>query len=982
LGYREQNKQIQRHATTQEDIMRTVARVLILSFILTGIAFAGPGKIKGKVVDKESKEGLVGANVSLVGTSYGATTDVNGDYQILNVPAGEYTLKATYVGYAAFNVTGFRVNSDFTTEQNFAMSSEAVTMQQVEVVAVRPLIRKDYTNTTTVKTADDIANLPIRGVSEVVGLQASVVKNEGSNLLYVRGGRPEEVSYLMDGVPVNNPLSGRGSAAFTNVNQNIVEELQVQTGGFNAEYGSALSGIINLNTKSATNKYTATAEFVTDALGNPTTGKDGVWGYYLGNVSIGGPVIPDNDIATLFLSGEHQILTDNDPRAVGGIKPNTKSTNWGFSGKLALKPTKEMDLKLGGNYFGSKGNNWNNLDRFLNWEHHQKFDNATLSGFARFTHNIGANLFYSLQGSYFNEKLKSGDGVWYDDLLSYGDPAKNPALPSTAQNPGARYSFLSEPGTVIDRFTKSQSEIFTYNADVTIQAGAHLLKAGGEYRTHKIRRYTINPMGLALNLQGSGADGDWERYRNQNVEYYGFNYTGDTEYDGEDDFFRNDTNDKKEGPKKPIYLAFYLQDKFELADLVLNFGLRVDHFDAKEMVPKDPLNPFGARLNPDGSINPSGGVFDANDWEASSATTQVSPRLGFSFPITDRAVFHAQYGTFLQMPPLQYVLISKTWADRYMGDSPFSTRIPNPNLKPERTVAYELGFRQLLTDNVAFSVTGFYKEVKDLIQARNFGVGSTPAFPNSYESYENVDFGTVKGFDVIFEMRRTSNIAMQVNYTLSFANGTGSEPQRQGRITWIQSQAPKLVAPLDYDRRHAGSVNIDYRLGEGMGPKFGDLYLLERTGLNLLFTFNSGVPYTRSIVTNPFFGGVTEIRPTGAINEASTPWNFRFDLNVNRTFKVGPVDLVAFLSVINVLDADNVVSVYVARRGGAALENETGIYRGTGLPDNSGWLATRDGQIWAQTNGPEAVRLFKEREANPENFGMPRQVRVGLRLEY
>jgi outer membrane receptor protein involved in Fe transport len=962
--------------------MRTVARVLILSFILTGVAFAGPGKIKGKVVDKESKEGLVGANVSLVGTSYGATTDVNGDFQILNIPAGDYTLKATYVGYAAFTVTGFRVNSDFTTEQNFTMSSEAVTLQQVEVVAQRPLIRKDFTNTTTVRTADDIANLPIRGVSEVVGLQASVVKNEGSNLLYVRGGRPEEVSYLMDGVPVNNPLSGRGSPAFSNVNQNTIEELQVQTGGFNAEYGAALSGIINLNTKSATSKYTATAEFVTDALGNPTTGEDGVWGYYLGNLSIGGPIIPTSDFATLYLSGEHQILADNDPRAVGGMKPNSKSTNWAFSGKLALKPTKEMDLKVGGNYFGTKGNNWNNLDRFLNSEHHQKFDNKTLSGFARFTHNIGANLFYSLQGSYFNEKLKTGDGVWFDDLLSYGDPAKNPALPSVAQNPGARYSFLSEPGTVSDRFTKSQSEIFTYNADVTIQAGDHLLKAGGEYRTHKIRRFTVNPMGLSLNLLGSGADGDWERYRNQNVEYYGYNYTGETEYDGEDDFFRNDTNDKKEAPKKPLYLAFYLQDKFELSDLVLNFGVRVDHFDAKELVPKDPLNPFGPRLNPDGTTNPTGGTFDASDWEASTATTQVSPRLGFSFPITDRAVFHAQYGTFLQMPPLQYVLISKTWADRYMGDAPFSTRIPNPNLRPERTVAYELGFRQLLTDNVAFSITGFYKEVKDLIQARNFGSGTTPAFPNSYESYENVDFGTVKGFDVIFEMRRTSNIAMQVNYTLSFANGTGSEPQRQSRITWIQTASPKLVAPLDYDRRHAGSVNVDYRLGEGMGPKLGDMYLLERTGLNLLFTFNSGIPYTRSEVTNPFFGGVAEIKPTGAINGATTPWNFRFDLNLNRSFKVGPVDLVAFLSVINLLDADNVVSVYVARRGGAALENETGIYRGTGLPDNSGWLATRDGQVWAQTNGPEAVRLFKEREANPENFGVPRQVRVGLRLEY
>ncbi len=958
---------------------------LVLALIPTVLFGGTTGKITGKVADRESNEALIGANVAVVGTTYGAATDLNGEYVILNVPAGTYTLRATYVGYANYSVTNVVVNSDYTTEQNFAMSSEAVTLSAVEVTAQRPLIRKDLTNTTTIKSAEDIQNLPIRGVTNVAALQASVttgVDGNGQSLLFVRGGRPEEVTYLLDGVPVNNPLSGRGSAAFSNVDQNAIEEMQIQTGGFNAEYGSALSGVININTKSATTRYSATAEFVTDGFMPAKTGKDGGWGYYVANLSVGGPIIPDNNVATLFLSTEYQSLKDNDPRAVGGVKPNTKSTNMAFNGKLTLKPAPEMDLKIGGNYFGSKGNNWDNLRRFLDPEHHVKFDNKTLSGFARFTHNVGTSLFYTVQASYFNEQLKLGDGVWYDDLLSYGDITRNPSFPSVAQNPGAVYSIVAAPGNVFDRFTKSKSEIFTYNADVTFQAGDHLLKAGGEYRAHRIRRYTLNPMSLALNQQGSGADGDWERYRNVNTEYYGYNYTGTEEYSGEDDFFRNDTNDKKEGPKRPVYYAAYIQDKFEVSDLVLNFGIRLDHFDAKEQVTKDPYNAFGPRTLPDGSPNPTGGIFDPTDIVNSTARTQVSPRLGFSFPITDRAVFHAQYGTFLQMPPLQYVLISKTWEDRIVGDSPFSTRIPNPNLRPERTVAYELGFKQALTDNISLALTGFYKEVKDLIQSRNFGTGDQPSYPNNYESYENVDFGTVKGFDVIFEVRRTKNIAMVFNYTMSFANGTGSEPQRQSRITWIQTQSPKLVAPLDFDRRHSGSINVDYRVGEGFGPKLGSVYPFEQLGLNLLFTFNSGIPYTQSVITNPFFGGVTEIRPTGAINGATTPWNFRFDLALDRGFKIGDLNLVGTLSVINVLDADNAVGVYVARRGGAALENETGVYRGTGLPDNSGWLGTPSGQLWAEQNGPEAVRLFKDREANPENFGLPRQIRLGLRLEY
>jgi outer membrane receptor protein involved in Fe transport len=589
-------------------------------------------------------------------------------------------------------------------------------------------------------------------------------------------------------------------------------------------------------------------------------------------------------------------------------------------------------------------------------------------------------LFYTLQGSYFNEKLKEGDGVWFDDILSYGDTLKNRAFPSQATNPPARFSTIAETGMVDDRFTKSQSQIYTYSGDVSLQQGSHLFKAGGEVRVHSIRWYTGNPMGLALNLMGSGADGTWQQYRNQNFEYYGYNFDG-TEYDGGDDFFNISDAGRKEAPKDPLYYAAYFQDKIELDDLVLNLGFRVDHFDAREQVPKDRLNPFGPRDLPDGSVNPTGGIFDPSDLRESNATTKVSPRLGFSFPITDRAIFHAQYGQFLQMPPLEFVLISKTWEDRYIGDAPFSDRIPNPDLKPERTVSYELGFKSRITDNAALSITGFYKEVKDLIQARQVGTDDAPAFPNSYESYENVDFGVVKGFDIIFELRRIRNLSVVLNYTLSFANGTGTAPFEQSRISWIQTENPKIVAPLKFDRRHHGSLNIDYRTPAEDGPMIGGFYPLERTGLNLLFTFNSGVPYTRSVITNPFFGGVTEVLPTGGVNQATGPWSFRFDLRVDRGFTVGPLDFIASLDIINLLDADNVVSVYEERRGRNFLENEVGIYRGTGEPDNSGWLSTPEGQTWAADNGPEAVAIFKAKENNPENFGVPRQIRLGLRLE-
>lgn len=949
-------------------------RILILIAILLVpvLLHAQTGKISGRVLDRESKEPLIGANVAIEGTTLGGITDVNGAYVILSVPPGGFSIKASYVGYQTITVTGVRVSTNLTTDLNFDLPSEAVKVQQVEIVAERALIERDRTNTMRIQTSEDIKNLPIRGTANVIGLQASVVKNESSNLLYIRGGRPEEVGYFVDGVPVNNPLTGNASASFNNINPNSIEELQIQTGGFNAEYGAAMSGIVNLNTKQAPRHFTGAAEINSDHFRNADSGSASSFGQSTFNISLGGPITPESDLASFYVSAERQYMKDNDPRAIGGVKPGSSTSSWNWSGNITIRPTSTLNVKIGGFLFNRNGQNWDNFRRFRDWEHQQRFDNSTFSGSARVTHNLDQNTFYEASLGYFGERTKSGDGVWFDDLLSYGDTLKNPALASVANNPANIYSTIAAPGAVLDRFTKSKSEIYTIKADLNRQEGIHLLKLGGEYRMHKLRWYTLNPMGLAL---PQGASQGWQGYRNQNTEYYGYSFDGKTEYDGGDAFFGTDAT-KPEGPKKPVYYAAYLQDKIELSDLILNLGLRLDHFDSKEDVFKDPLNPFGAR----GTT--LGGVFDATDLRKSDATTTVSPRFGFSFPVTDRAVFHAQYGTFLQMPPFQYILISKTWADRYVGDAPFSVRIPNPDLRPEKTVSYELGFRQLLTDNSALSITGFYKEIRDLIQARNFGTGNQPAYPNSYESYENVDFGTVKGFDIIFELRRTKNIAVTLNYTLGFANGTGSDPQSQSRITWIQTEDPKIIAPLDFDRRHTGSISFDYRLGGGEGPDLGGTHLLEKTGLNLLFTFNSGVPYTRTLAYNPFFGGVTEVPPTGALNQAYTPWNSRLDIRLDRGFTLGPLNLTASLVVLNTLNNKNVYGIGYSGSSAPAIAGSAGIYRGTGEPDNSGWLDTKEGREWATQNGPDAVAVFNAREKDPANYGIPRQIRLGLRLEY
>jgi outer membrane receptor protein involved in Fe transport len=953
-------------------MFRRIVTLLAFLLFVPSILFPQSGKIHGIIKDAKSNEPLVGANIIIEGTTRGASTDIDGNYLVINVPVGTYTVKVSYVGYRTMTVTNVQIAQGLTTELNLNLYSEEVEVQSVEIVAERPLINKDYTNTLRVSKAEDLAILPLRTVTDAVGFQASVVKDEGSNNLHIRGGRTEEVGVMVDGVAINNDFKGTQSAMFNNLNQNAIEQLQMETGGFNAEYGSAMSGRIGVTTKSASTKYSIAGEVVTDGFMKPEVGKSGGWGYNIFNMSLGGPIIPGTDIASLFIAAERSYLGDNDPRSIGGYKPYTSTQGWSYNGKLTLRPLSTMDIKIGGMGYVRKGQNWDNGTlfsrrmRLFNAEHQEAFDNASYTLFSRLTHNIGAMMFYTAQVGYFEERMERGDPKWMGDVENYGLVSLNPILPSNGTNMDRLFSIWDSTGNVYNLYEKLKTTHLSVQGDLNLQLGAHLLKAGVEFRRYTVRYYYLNtPLQLAAAQAATpGTYADWQRYRSQSVDYYGYTYDGKNE-NNSDEWWDAQARGvaPKEGPKHPIYLSFYAQDKIELADLVLNFGIRVDHFDAKELIVKDAYNPFGAR----GTTG--GGVFEETDLEASKPYTIVSPRLGFSFPVTDRAVFHAHYGTFTQMPRLQDVLISKTWEEYYMSTAPYSIQIPNPNLKPERTIAYEVGFRQLLTENAAISVTGFYKEIKDLIQSRNVGDAINPAYPNGYETYENVDFGTVKGFDIIFDLRRTKNVSLSINYTYAYANGTGSNPNSQFRISWTQTRIPKVIAPLDFDRRHIGSINLDLRTVDNEGPSIGGLYLLENTGLNFLFTFNSGVPYTQSNVYNPFFGSQTEVRPTGGINAAYGPWNYRLDLRVDRSFKIGQVGLVASLYVLNVLDAKNILTPY----------------RGTGEGDNTGWLESTNGQVWIANqdyDGPRAVEYYKAMQENPSNYGIPRQIRLGLRVEY
>lgn len=524
------------------------------------------------------------------------------------------------------------------------------------------------------------------------------------------------------------------------------------------------------------------------------------------------------------------------------------------------------------------------------------------------------------------------------------------------------------------------------------------------------------------------------------VGYYGYDHAGNktTSKPSFDDFFtaRDDFGNftRPVAPFEPIYMAGYIMDKFAFDDIIFNVGVRVDRFDANQMVLADkyllfpaktvaevPVSEFGAHptnvpstatvyvndLNNPTAIN---GYRDGDIWytadgievsEPSSIETgsgiapylldpsddvvsskafvdykpqiNVMPRIAFSFPISDEALFFAHYdiltirpSTGNRLDPLDYFFLEN--GNRGL--------INNPALNPEKTIDYELGFQQVLSKSSSLKLSLFYREQRDQIQV----VKVLGSYPRDYDSYGNIDFGTVKGMTVQYDLRRTGNVSMRASYTLQFAEGTGSGPT--AGLNLVNSGQPNLrtIFPYNYDQRHALVVSMDYRYGSGddyNGPIWFNKKVFENTGLNVQARYGSGTPYSaQANITPAALGGANTIME-GTLNGSRKPDQFRIDVQLDRDIQLKwggdeerpkTANLNVYLLVNNLLNTQNITNVYAA----------------TGNPDDDGYLAAAEFQSnIAQQNDEDAYRyLYGLKVNSPWNYGIPRTIRLGLKLDF
>lgn len=931
--------------------------VLVLLTITPIQSLAQTGKLAGRVTDGKTGEGLPFVNIIIENTNSGAASDIDGYYTILNLRPGTYSVKVSALGYQSKTIENVKISIDLTTKIDLELFDTSVELgEEVIVVATRPMVTKDLTASTAIVGADDIAKLPITEFSEILSLKAGIVgNNDGFN---VRGGRGGEVSYLIDGVPVTDSYDG---STVVDVAASSIQELQFVSGAFNAEYGKALSGIINLSTKEGNNKYSATVtSYIGDYYSDKTdkfTDIDNFEPTSIRNIegSFSGPIISDklyfySNARYIFFGGWYRGKDIYNPWDITFFNENAEpenqyffqqtgsgdivDMNWSERVYLQGKLTYNLlpNLKLNFNYM-------NDRTQYQDYNHDYKFNPSGRprqfrrghSNILSITHTLGSNTFYQLNGSYFFKKFERfvykdiNDSRWAHNALN-------------DQQPKNEFSFKTggQDNTIFKRITNSLSVKFDITSQVT---RVHQLKAGFELNQNNVFSEDIT---LLQYIDG---------YFNGRIDSNLVNGVFDPGEDGipDPDFtgypFVNrripNINDPEENlsimkfDKKPIEFSAYIQDKIELNELIVNVGLRLDYFDSDGSVVRDLTDPDIYRPRRPENIAKTIEERRVDWYKKVDPKIQFSPRLGVAFPITDRGVIHFSYGHFFQIP--NYELLYRNTEYKLPVGGENLDPVGNADLKPEQTISGEIGLQQAFTEDLSIDITGYFRDIKDLTGTRAdiirlFG-GS-----GSYSQLVNSDFGFVKGIIFSLNKRFTNNWSATIDYTLQSAKGNASDPNAVADQRKDGVEPEVQLVPLNWDQSH--TVNVTFS------------YSQENWGFSLIGQYGSGFPYTPSQSENQ-----TKILTNSLLKPASV----NADLRAYYDLVFGDFRFSIFARVYNIFD----------------VSNEDNVYNDSGTADYTltEQLRRRDGSL-------ELVNSIDEFFRNPTYYSEPRRIELGMTIYY
>lgn len=851
-------------------------------FLATTILHAqNDGKVAGTVTEAKSGAPLPGANIEIVDRKMGAAADIDGNYYILNVPPGKYDLRASVIGYKSMKVVDVIVNSGKTTRIDFKLQEEILEAEEVVVVAERPDVERDKTSTSAIVRFDEVQDLPgIRDISDVISLAADVYDG------HFRGGREGEEYYILQGMGIVNPLDR--SSAFLPI-MSGVEEVEVITSGFGAQYGNAQSGVVNISMKEGDrDKWETRFESRIRTPGRKHFGpsafdpnaneylkllmRDDVWltgdpnsdqsQPYYGSMASGLTSSYARDtlvqvaVAKMLWAQTRRDLglsygntVDYSLEAASGGPINeqmrvflalrssqqsnifpTEQPNVEYQGmaNLVSDLSDKIILRLSGGFMYQNETvfpSLNSVSGYQGWlwdriasVRQGKTVNTQLG--LRLTNTISPSTFYDLKLN----TLFTSNHIGATPVPSFVPDSVNfNWVVGTISYPNGNSPDNLDYQIGYDDFTEEKTRTISFDGSFTSQiTNSHLFNAGIQ-----LNSYLID----VSNIYNVRTNRELEAYR-----------------------------------AHPFEAAAYVQDKMEFESLIASVGLRFDLWYSGVDYYTDSFTPFG---EPD-----STGVFDPSGAhkEKPPVYGRLQPRLGFSFPVSTNTTFHLNYGAFMQRPSFEYIVSARIGLPLH---NPVT--LGNPRLKPETTNSYDVGVVQALGQGFTLDVSGYYKDVKNLIQQADF-IDERAGYQVS--SYFNLDYADIRGFRISLNKRKGA-FTGSINYQYGYATGksataTAASPifnrDTVGTVSTDLKNVPTRDILLDFDRTHNLIITAGYVTDQSWGPTVLDIKPLSDINISIRSMIRSGRPYTSP----------SDIR---LINVKRSPTEYNTDLRVTKTIR-------------------------------------------------------------------------------------------------
>ncbi len=916
--------------------MKKFSFILVLCTLLfqtAAYAQSENGSLKGVIKEDGTEETLPGVNILIIGTSFGAATDVDGTYQIQNIRPGEYSIRITYIGFETILLTGIKIVAGETTELNYTLKPQVLTSdEEIVIIGEAPIFDVEKSSTSATISRKEIEAAPVRKVEDAVSLQSGVIKDPTG--LYIKGGRANETGYVVDGVSAQDPLAGTGFGL--DLGANSFSNIEVITGGVGAEYGDMTSGVVSVQTRDGGDRYEGSFSHKRDNFGSNVMSNRANYFMDVYELSLGGP----------------ELLTEKLLPALGLDLPGSFSFYATAQVSLADGYTKlsadQLSSSITNSNFWSprQGNRWNGMLKLTyNIKPGMRLQGAyqrslTINQNTRMLQITGANtqIQPGFQFNFSNGFLDNANTYTHDSNLSY---LKWTQTLSTSAFYEVQVSRLFtnlradangrdwRPENVDGEFDPESIITFPAEEYAAGEDFTYVLAGPGYYNNGGIATLWHDHFAEEITVKSSITKYFNER---QNQLVIGFE-SKFNDYQWIDITrpwigapIRIDENTVSETFRvgesfdawrvKPNRGAIFVTDKIRYNGLIANIGGRFEYWAPGRYVDtrvQEALDPNTYSTIPE---------FVAQDYL--DETTKIFgmrykfiflPKINVSFPVRENQVLFFNYGHSARIPHPSFVYAG---LDPFYQDQSDLSNLGNPNLNREIDISYEIGLRNQITPNDAMNISAFWRDKYDFVTSQQITVLDVDNRPTTKAFRINGDYARSRGVEATYLKRYRDILSGQVSFTYSRTEGLSSTTDDKLQdISASNSVGNNIETPLAWDRPFdiKGNVTFTY---DREKPLFG-LKPLNQLQVFLSAVWRSGARYTpyelAGYERNPITGEegwrpIYEINddPAQRYSELGPAW-FYMDLNIQKWFTINGTRISTFLEITNILNNKSAVII-------------------------------------------------------------------------